>query len=63
MDIFLIIIGSLFMILGIAGSILPVLPGPSVSFLGLILIHLTTKIDFSFDLIPLTITKNPSYDN
>ena len=47
MDVFLIIAGSLCMILGIAGSILPVLPGPPLSFLGLILIHLTTKIDFS----------------
>ena len=35
------------MILGIAGSILPVLPGPPLSYLGLILIHLTEKIDFS----------------
>ena len=47
MDIFLIVTGSLCMILGIAGSILPVLPGPPLSFLGLILLHLTTKIDFS----------------
>jgi len=47
MDILLIICGSLLMILGIAGSILPVLPGPPLSFLGLILIHLTAKIEFS----------------
>jgi len=47
MDIFLIITGSLLMILGIAGSILPVLPGPPLSYLGLILIHLTDNINFS----------------
>lgn len=47
MDIFLIITGSLLMILGIAGSLLPVLPGPPLSFLGLITLHLTTKINFS----------------
>ena len=35
------------MILGIAGCLLPVLPGPPLSYLGLIAIHLTSKIDFS----------------
>jgi len=47
MDIFLIISGSLLMILGIAGCLLPILPGPPLSFLGLIAIHFTSKIDFS----------------
>lgn len=47
MDVILILIGSILMILGIAGSLLPVLPGPPLSYLGLIMIHLTTKIDFS----------------
>lgn len=47
MDIVLIISGSLLMILGIAGCLLPVLPGPPLAYLGLIAIHLTTKIDFS----------------
>jgi uncharacterized protein YqgC (DUF456 family) len=47
MDIFLIITGSLLMILGIAGCLLPLLPGPPLSYLGLIAIHLTSKIDFS----------------
>ena len=47
MDIFLIIIGSLLMILGILGCFLPLLPGPPLSYLGLIAMHLTSKIDFS----------------
>jgi uncharacterized protein YqgC (DUF456 family) len=47
MDILLIISGSLLMILGIAGCLLPILPGPPLSYLGLIAIHLTSKIDFS----------------
>ncbi len=47
MDIFLIISGSLLVILGIAGCLLPLLPGPPLSYLGLLAIHLTTKIDFS----------------
>lgn len=47
MDIFLIISGSLLMILGIAGCLLPLLPGPPLSYLGLIAIHVSSKIDFS----------------
>jgi len=47
MDIFLIISGSLLMILGIAGCLLPMLPGPPLSYLGLIAIHFSSKIDFS----------------
>jgi len=35
------------MILGIAGCLLPLLPGPPFSYLGLIAIHLSSKIDFS----------------
>lgn len=35
------------MILGIAGCLLPMLPGPPLSYLGLIAIHFSTKIDFS----------------
>jgi len=35
------------MILGIAGCLLPLLPGPPLSYLGLVAIHLTSKIDFS----------------
>ena len=47
MDILLIITGFLLMILGVAGSLLPVLPGPPLSYLGLLLLHFTTKINFS----------------
>ena len=35
------------MILGIAGCLLPMLPGPPLSYLGLIAIHLSSKVDFS----------------
>jgi uncharacterized protein len=34
----LIVIGSILMILGLAGSVLPVLPGPPLSFIGLLLL-------------------------
>ena len=47
MDLFLLICGALLMISGIAGCLLPVLPGPPLSYLGLIAIHLTSKIEFT----------------
>lgn len=41
MDILLIILGALLILVGIAGSILPVLPGLPVSWLGLLLLKFT----------------------
>ena len=43
-DIVLTIIGLLCVIVGIFGSFLPVLPGTSVSWLGLLLLHLTSAV-------------------
>jgi hypothetical protein len=40
-DYLLLISGIIFMILGIIGCLVPVLPGPPVSFLGLVLLHLS----------------------
>lgn len=54
MDILLLIIGFLCMIIGIAGSILPVLPGASISWLGLFLLHLTSIIPFNYYLLGIT---------
>ena len=47
MDYFLIGVGILFIILGIAGGILPVLPGPPLSYVGLLFLHFTEKYQFS----------------
>ena len=47
MDIFLIIIAGLLLLTGFLGSILPVLPGIPLSYLGIILLHLTSAIQFS----------------
>lgn len=44
MDIALLIIGFLLMIVGLLGSFLPVLPGPPVSWLGLLLLYLTDAV-------------------
>jgi len=49
-----IIIGALFVLLGIAGCILPILPGPALGFLGLLLLALINH--FSPPLTPTLIT-------
>ena len=41
LDVILIIIGALCMIAGLAGCILPFLPGPPIAYLGLFILHCT----------------------
>ncbi|WP_372776006.1 DUF456 domain-containing protein [Mangrovibacterium sp.] len=47
MDYVMIILGAILMIIGIAGAVLPVLPGPPISFLGLLLLHFTANYQFN----------------
>ena len=47
MDYVLIAIGVLFIISGIIGCVLPVLPGPPLSYIGLLFLHFTEKYQFS----------------
>jgi len=54
MDIFLIIIGALFIFLGIIGSFLPVLPGPITSWVGLLIIHFTNAIPMNYTFLIIT---------
>ena len=44
MDILLVVLGFIFMLIGILGSFLPVLPGPPLSWIGLLLLYLTQAI-------------------
>lgn len=44
MDILLVVLGFIFMLIGIVGSFLPVLPGPPLSWIGLLLLYLTQAI-------------------
>ncbi|MFS4456000.1 DUF456 domain-containing protein [Maribacter sp. 2304DJ31-5] len=44
MDLTLLILGFFFMLIGILGSFLPVLPGPPLSWIGLLLLHLTNAV-------------------
>lgn len=46
-DYILLILGIIFMIIGIIGCLVPVLPGPPISFLGLIFLHYTRFSQFT----------------
>ena len=56
MDILLLLLGLFFIILGIIGSFIPVLPGPITSWIGLLLIHLTNVIPYNWTFILTTFT-------
>ncbi len=47
MDYLLIVLGILLMLGGIIGCVLPVLPGPPLSYVGILLLHITTRYQFS----------------
>lgn len=47
MDILLIILGGVCLLIGLAGCFLPVLPGPPLSYVGLLFIHFTDLVQFS----------------
>ena len=47
LDIILIVFGAICLLLGLAGSILPVLPGPPLSYVGILLLHFTDCVQFS----------------
>jgi uncharacterized protein len=55
MDIFLLIVGFLFILLGIVGSFLPVLPGPFTSWVGLLLLYLTEAVPMSYTFLGITL--------
>lgn len=54
MDILLIVIGLILMLIGILGSILPVIPGTPISWLGLIVLYLAPSIPFDWTFIIIT---------
>ncbi|AUC82582.1 DUF456 domain-containing protein [Lacinutrix sp. Bg11-31] len=55
MDIFLTILGFLFMIIGLIGSFLPILPGPPLSWVGLLLLYLTDAIPDNWTFLGITL--------
>lgn len=55
MDIFLLLLGLVFVFLGIIGSFLPVLPGPLTSWVGLLLLHCTDVIPMDWTFLGVTL--------
>ncbi|MDR2011020.1 MAG: DUF456 domain-containing protein [Bacteroidales bacterium] len=56
MDIFLLITGFLLVIAGVIGCILPAIPGPPLSYIGLLLLHFTSRVDLTtFTLIYMAV--------
>lgn len=47
MDIFLIAASAVCLIVGLLGCVLPVLPGPPIAYVGLLLLHFTDKVQYS----------------
>lgn len=55
MDTTLLIIAFILMVVGILGSILPVLPGPPISWVGLLLLYLTKAVPMSYTVLVITL--------
>ncbi|GGD19735.1 DUF456 domain-containing protein [Flavobacterium orientale] len=55
MDYALLLIAFILMIVGILGSILPVLPGPPISWVGLLLLYLTKAVPINYTVLGVTL--------
>ena len=55
MDLFIVILAAFFMLLGIIGSFLPVLPGPLTSWFGLLILHLTDAVPMNWTFLIITL--------
>lgn len=51
MDIFLVVLGICFLILGLLGCVLPMLPGPPLAYVALLLLQATDFADFSLQFV------------
>ncbi|WP_396175247.1 DUF456 domain-containing protein [Flavobacterium sp.] len=55
MDYLLLFIGFMCMLIGVVGSLLPALPGPPISWVGLLLLYLTEAIPMSYTVLGITL--------
>jgi uncharacterized protein len=55
MDTILLILGFVCAIVGIFGSFLPVLPGPIISWIGLVMLYLTEKVANNYWILSITL--------
>lgn len=53
MDVLLIILAGILLIVGLVGCIIPIIPGPPISFIGLIVLNTTDKVNFANNFIIL----------
>lgn len=51
MDILLIVLGAICLIMGLIGCVAPVLPSVPLAYLGLLLLHWTSRVDFSWQFL------------
>lgn len=51
MDILLIVLGAICLLLGLVGCVAPVVPGVPLSYLGLLLLHWTERVQFSWQFL------------
>ncbi|MDD4515015.1 DUF456 domain-containing protein [Massilibacteroides sp.] len=51
LDILLISLGVIFMLIGIIGCIAPMLPGIPLSYIGILLLHFTSEVQFSTEFL------------
>lgn len=51
MDILLISIGIILIIIGIVGSVIPIVPGPPITFCGLLFVHFISKQPFTTEFL------------
>ncbi len=48
MDVILIVLSGLLILIGFLGCILPVLPGVPLSYIGILLLHFSRKLNFQY---------------
>ncbi len=51
LEILLIVLGVIFIIIGLLGCVLPVIPGPPISWVGILMLHLTDRVQFSLEFL------------
>ena len=56
MDLFLLVLGLILCLIGIIGSFLPIIPGPVTSWLGILLLNLTSVVEFNLNFVLITLT-------
>ena len=56
MDLLLLIVSLFLCLIGIVGSFLPIIPGPFTSWLGILLLNLTSAVEFNLNFVLITFT-------